>query len=59
MVVYQANLNFHTVKTYLDLLQKKELLEAIQIQGNKTLYKTTPVGETALETLRSAEAIYS
>ena len=57
MVVYQANLNFHTVKTYLDLLQKKELLEAIQ--GNKTLYKTTLAGEKALETLRSAEAIYS
>jgi len=56
-VVYQVNLNFGTVNTYLNQLQKKELLEAVH--GNNILYKTTPAGEKALKTLLDAEAIYS
>ncbi len=56
-IVYQANLNFRTVKRPLDLLQEKGLLEAIQ--GEMVLYRTTPEGSRALETLRKAEEIYS
>ena len=57
MVVYQANLNFHTVKTYLGLLQEKGLLEATP--DVRPIYKTTPKGEMALERLRAVEEIYS
>jgi predicted transcriptional regulator len=56
-IVYQANLNFRTVNPPLDLLQEKGFLEAIQ--GDRPIYKTTPAGELALETLRRAEKIYS
>ena len=56
-IVYQVNLNFHTVNVYLDLLVKKGLIEATQ--GDRPIYKTTPKGERALESLREVEAIYS
>ena len=56
-IVYQVNLNFNTASVHLDLLQKKELLEASQ--GNRPIYRTTPKGEQAMECLRKAEAIYS
>ncbi|MCK9441185.1 MAG: winged helix-turn-helix domain-containing protein [Methanothrix sp.] len=56
-IVYQVNLNFNTVNIHLDLLQKKELLEAGQ--GDRPIYRTTPKGEQALESLRKIEAIYS
>jgi len=56
-IVYLVNLNFHTVNVHLELLQKKGLIEATK--GDMTIYKTTPAGERALETLRSAEEICS
>lgn len=56
-IVYLVNLNFHNVNTYLDLLLGKGLIEATQ--SNRPIYKTTPKGEWALESLREVEAIYS
>jgi predicted transcriptional regulator len=41
-IVYKANLNFYSVRPYLDLLIKKNLLEVVQ--GEHTLYKTTARG---------------
>ncbi|MGA9100140.1 MAG: winged helix-turn-helix domain-containing protein [Methanotrichaceae archaeon] len=41
-IVYRANTNFTTVKTYMDLLIKNGLIEAIQ--GTPILYKTTQKG---------------
>ena len=57
MIVYQVNLNFSTVMIYLDLLLKKGFLETIS--GYPIIYKTTAEGETALESLRAVDAIYS
>jgi len=56
-IVYQVNLNFHTVEPHLDLLQKKGLLD--EVPGEQVIYKTTAKGEQALEHLREVEAIYS
>jgi predicted transcriptional regulator len=56
-IVYQANLNFGSVKTHLGLLQEKGLLEATP--DVRPIYKTTPKGEIALERLRVVEEIYS
>jgi predicted transcriptional regulator len=50
-------MNFHTAKKHVDLLLEKGLLEAIE--GDRTIYKTTPEGERALESLRVVAAIYS
>jgi predicted transcriptional regulator len=41
-IVYQANLNFRTVISYIDLLIKNELLEVKQ--GKIVLYETTDKG---------------
>jgi predicted transcriptional regulator len=57
MIVYQVNLNFRAVMRYLDLLMKRGFLEATQ--GHMVIYKTTPVGEQALEILLKADAIIS
>ncbi len=54
-VVYQANLNFKTAASYLDLLTRGELLEAVP--GKYTIYKTTAKGKTALKALRAVEEI--
>ena len=56
-IVYQVNLNFKTVKEYLDLLLEKGLLEAIP--GGRVMYKTTEKGERALASHMAVEAIYS
>jgi len=56
-IVYQVNLNFKTVKGFLDLLLEKALLEAIP--GEHIIYKTTEKGERALESHKAVEAIYS
>ena len=56
-IVYQVNLNFKSVRGYLDLLLEKGLLEAIP--GEHIMYKTTSAGERALEHHRAIEAIYS
>ena len=42
-IVYQANLNFLTVKPYLDNLTKKGFVEVVP-QGSKVTYRTTPKG---------------
>jgi predicted transcriptional regulator len=42
-VIYQANLNFLTVKSYLDNLIKSECIEAVH-DGSRIIYKTTPKG---------------
>lgn len=56
-IVYQVGLNFKTVQPHLNLLLKKGLIE---VTGNTQLvYKTTPEGGQALESLRKVEAIYS
>lgn len=45
-IVYQVNLNFNTVKPYLDLLVNSGLFEA---SGDpQVVYKTTPKGMEAL-----------
>jgi predicted transcriptional regulator len=47
-IVYQANLNFRTANSYLDILIKNQhLIETIQ--GEQILYKTTIKGENLLE----------
>jgi len=47
-IVYQANLNFRTANSYLDILIKNQhLIETIQ--GEQILYKTTTKGENLLE----------
>jgi predicted transcriptional regulator len=56
-IVYQVNMNFHTINPHLDLLIEKALLDVVQ--GSPVLYKTTHRGEKALESLRQIEAIYS
>jgi predicted transcriptional regulator len=56
-IVYQVNLNFKSVRGYLDLLLEKGLLEAIP--GEHIMYKTTEKGEGALESHKAIEAIYS
>jgi predicted transcriptional regulator len=42
-IVYQANMNFITVRPYLDNLMKSGCIEAVH-EGSRTLYKTTPKG---------------
>jgi len=54
-VVYQANLNFKMIRSYLDLLTRGGLLEAVP--GKLTIYRTTPKGEMALKALRAIEEI--
>ena len=56
-IVYQVNLNFKTVKGFLDLLLENGLLEAIP--GEHIMYKTTEKGERALNSHKAVEAIYS
>lgn len=56
-IIYDAGLNFNTVKSYLGLLIRKGLIEVVQ--GDLIRYKTTPRGEKALRCLKELEAIYS
>jgi len=56
-IVYQVNMNFHTINPHLDLLIEKTLIDVVQ--GSPVLYRTTLRGERALESLREVEAIYS
>jgi predicted transcriptional regulator len=50
-IVYQANLNFHTVVTYINLLIGKGLLE--EIDSRPKTYKTTSNGIKLMEELAS------
>jgi predicted transcriptional regulator len=54
-VVYRANLNFKTAASYLGLLTRGELLEAVS--GKFAIYKTTEKGKKALKALRAIEEI--
>lgn len=56
-IVYQVGLNFHTIKPYLDMLTKNELLE--RIPEDLLTYKTTQKGIKALESLKVIEEFYS
>jgi predicted transcriptional regulator len=56
-IVYQVNMNFHTIEPHLDLLIEKALIDVVP--GTHVLYKTTSKGERALDCLREIEAIYS
>jgi predicted transcriptional regulator len=56
-IVYQVNMNFHTINPHLDLLVEKALLDVVQ--GTPVLYKTTRHGEKALKFLKAIETIYS
>ena len=50
-IVYQANLNFHTVATYINLLIGKGLLE--EVDSRPITYKTTSNGIKLMEELES------
>ncbi|MCX8206800.1 MAG: winged helix-turn-helix domain-containing protein [Methanothrix sp.] len=50
-IVYNANLNFKMLNSYLDALTKKGLLHVRKDQGNE--YVTTEEGIRMLETCRS------
>lgn len=41
-IVYRANTNFTTIRAYLDMLIKNDLVELVQ--GSPILYKTTQKG---------------
>jgi predicted transcriptional regulator len=49
-IVYQANLNFRTVNTYIDLLNKKGLIEVCQ--GPSIVYETTAKGMDLMESIK-------
>ncbi len=53
--VYQANLNYRTVKPYLDTLILIGFLEVID--GPIILYRTTEKGNEALERLKEVDAL--
>ncbi|MBN1235238.1 MAG: DNA-binding protein [Methanotrichaceae archaeon] len=53
-IVYQANLNFRTVNTYIDLLNKKGLIEVYQ--GPTTVYETTEKGLDLMESIKQVNS---
>jgi len=54
-IVYACNLNFHTVKPYLELVTRNGL--AIGVEGEVFRYKTTAKGEEALRCMRRLERL--
>jgi len=52
-IVYQVNMNFNTIRPYLDLLIKNGLIEATPTKY--PIYKTTAKGEMALDRLRALD----
>jgi predicted transcriptional regulator len=50
-IVYQANLNFHTVLTYINLLIEKQMLE--EIDSRPITYRTTSNGVKLMDELKS------
>ncbi len=52
-IVYNSNMNFHTVVPYLELLVRNGLAE--RTEGEVLRYKTTAKGEEALMPERGAE----
>ena len=53
-IVYQVNLNFHTVIPYLDLLIKKNFVKCLD--ENSNIYKTTSSGIKLLRELKSIQS---
>ncbi len=53
-IVYQANLNFRTVNTYIDLLNKKGLIEVYQ--GPSVVYETTAKGMDLMESIKQVNS---
>lgn len=54
-IVYQGNLNFHTVEPYLDRLKRENLIE--QLQQKRTRYKTTQKGRETVEAMNKISQI--
>lgn len=54
-IVYNSNLNFHTVVPYIELLIGNGL--AIKVNGSVPKYKTTAKGEEALRCMRRLERL--
>jgi len=52
-IVYQANLNFHTVVPYLDLLTNRELL--VRSKNDSVIFKTTSKGIKLLRELKTIQ----
>jgi predicted transcriptional regulator len=52
-IVYRANTNFSTIRSYLDTLIKNGLIESQQ--GNLKLYKTTPKGMNMMNRLKTLQ----
>lgn len=50
-IVYQANLNFHTVLTYINLLIERQML--VEIDSRPITYRTTSNGIKLMEELES------
>ena len=50
-IVYQANLNFHTVILYIDMLIERQMLE--KIDSRPVTYRTTSNGLKLMEDLKS------
>ena len=52
-IVYRANTNFTTIKAYLNLLKKKELIECQDV--SLRLYKTTSKGVDMMNRLKQLQ----
>lgn len=52
-IIYRANTNFTTIKAYLNLLSKKELIECLDI--SLRLYKTTAKGIDMMNRLKQLQ----
>ncbi len=52
-IVYQANTNFTTIRSYLDMLVKNGLIEIMQ--DSPKLYKTTPKGIDTMDRLKALQ----
>lgn len=52
-MVYRANTNFTTIRSYMDMLIKNGLIEALP--GSPVIYRTTPKGQAIRSKLRSLQ----
>jgi predicted transcriptional regulator len=53
-ILYQANLNFKTITSYLELLTKNGMINA-QNDGNLVIYETTTKGLALLDTYKQIQ----
>ena len=54
-IVYKCGLNFRTIRPYLELISRNDLM--VKIEGNIPKYRTTGKGEEALLHLRALEEL--